>query len=78
MIAMELKSGAIAASEEPESPRSQASAAFQADYDYVVYARLCGNQSLQSQLGLSNSGIDLLVQIMQQMGSDAESTRQSS
>ena len=60
---MELKSGAIAASEEPESlPRSQASqasAALQADY-----ARLVGNQSLQSQLGLTKSGIDLLEQMV--------------
>ena len=63
LIAMELESGAIAAIEEPESPprsqESQASAALQ-----VAYARLVGNQSLQSQLGLTKSGIDLLEQMV--------------
>jgi hypothetical protein len=60
---MELESGATAASEESESPprsqASQASAALQADY-----ARLIRNQSLQSQLGLTKSGIDLLEQMV--------------
>ena len=63
LIAMELESGATAASEESESPprsqASQASAALQADY-----ARLIRNQSLQSQLGLTKSGIDLLEQMV--------------